>query len=459
MKETTVKDMTSGAPWKLILLYAIPIFLSNLFQQVYTVADTAIVSKTLGDQALAAVGSIGSVNYLIIGFCNGIGTGFSIPIAQRFGARDNESVRRYTGNAIWIYVVISIVVTVPSALMCRTILEVTKTPTEIMEMAYQYLFVILLGIPAQFAYNALSGIIRALGDSKTPLYILIAASLVNIVLDLVFILVIPLGTMGAALATVISQVVSVIGCIVLIVKKIPELHITKEDLRPRRKQLQVLLRYGMPMGIQMSVTGIGNILLQTSVNSLGTLAVAAAVAGDRICNMVIVANCALASAMSVYCGQNLGAEKYQRIRSGIKHGLILGQLFTVAAFLMLWMFGRELTFLFLDSDSVQVIELTLEYIRIVALFLWAQSLIFIIRFAIQGLGYAYIALAACLLEMVARALIGLYFVPTIGFAAAAFSSPAAWLFADILLIPAGVLVMKKMTKLERSCVAGYAVGK
>lgn len=232
MRTSTSKDMTAGNPLTLILSFAFPVFLSNLFQQVYTVADTAIVSKTLGDGALAAVGSIDSVNFLILGFCFGIGMGFSIPIAQCYGAKDMKELRKYAGNAIWVFLVVSLVMTVGSVLFCRTILTVTKTPAVIMEMAYQYLLVIFLGIPVQFAYNALASVIRSLGDSRSPLYILIVASLINIGLDLLFIQTFGLGTAGAALATVLSQLLSVIGCLLLIQLRIPELHLEKEDLRP-----------------------------------------------------------------------------------------------------------------------------------------------------------------------------------------------------------------------------------
>ena len=448
MNKSAAKDMTYGNPLKLILAYAIPVFLSSLFQQIYTVADTAIVSKTLGDQALAAVGSIGSVNFLILGFCNGMGMGFAIPIAQKFGAKDIEGVKKYAGNAVWVFAVVSAIVTTIAIGLCGTILQVTKTPVEIMDMAYQYLLVIFLGIPVQFAYNALAGIIRSLGDSKTPLYILVVASIVNIVLDLVFILGFSLGTIGAAMATVFSQFFSVIGCIVLIVKKIPELRLAKTDLIPQRLFLLDLIKYGLPMGLQMSVTGIGSILLQTSVNSLGTIAVASVVAAERICNTVSVVTTSIASAMSVYCGQNLGAKQYGRINHGVKTGVVLGFGFSTVACIILLFFGRTFTLLFLNATSTELIEMTYQYIRIVAMFLWAQSLIFSVRFSIQGLGHAYIALVACLLEMAARSIFGLYVVPSFGFVAAALSSPAAWVVADALLVPAMMIIIKKMSKLE-----------
>ncbi len=442
----TVRDMTEGSPLRLILFFALPVLLSSLFQQIYTVADTAIVSKTLGDGALAAVGSIGSVNFLILGFCNGMGMGFAIPIAQCFGAKDMRALRKYAGNAVWVYAVISVVFTVGSALLCQTILEVTKTPEDIMDMAYQYLIVIFLGIPAQFAYNTLAGVIRSLGDSKTPLYILIFSSAINIILDLVFILCFSLGTMGAALATVLSQVFSVIGCLLLIAKRIPELHLTREDLKPEKAYITGLLKDGLPMGLQMSVTGIGSILLQTSVNMLGSVAIAAVVAAERICNTLSIIITSLGSAMSVFCGQNLGAKKYDRIKKGVKTGVLLGFGFSVLAFLVLFFFGRTLELIFLDASSTELMNMTYQYLVIVASFLWAQSLIFTVRFSIQGLGKANVALAACLLEMLARSAFGLYFVPKFGFLAAGFSSPAAWIMADALLVPAFFVIMKNLNR-------------
>lgn len=444
MENKTVKDMTKGSPLRLIIMFTIPVLLSSLFQQIYTVADTAIVSRTLGDQALAAVGSIGSVNFLILGFCNGMGMGFAVPVAQCFGAKDYRAMRRYVGNAVWVYAVIATIFTVTSAALCMPILEVTQTPPDIIDMAYQYLLVIFLGIPVQFAYNALAAIIRSLGDSKTPLYILIAASLLNIVLDLVFILVFSMGTMGAALATVLSEFFSAVGCLVLIRKKIPELCIAKGDLRLQREYLSGLMKNGLPMGIQMSVTGIGSILLQTSVNMLGTVAVASVVAAERICNTISVVVMSLGSAMTVYCGQNLGAKQYKRIEKGIRTGVITGLAFSGIAFLILWLFGRTLELIFLSADSTELMEMTYRYLIITASFLWAQSLIFTVRFSIQGLGRANIALAACLLEMVARSAFGLFFVPHFGFIAACFSSPAAWVMADLLLVPACLMIVKRM---------------
>ena len=447
MKQNS-RDMTKGSPAGLLLAFALPVFVSLLFQQIYNVADTAIVSKTLGADALAAVGSIGSVNYLIIGFCNGMGMGFAIPVSQRFGAGDIKGMKKYAGNAVILYLITAAVFTVISCLLCMRILMWTKTPADIIQMSYDYLIIIFLGIPFQFAYNTLEAMIRSTGDSRSPLYILVTASCLNIVLDLLFILVFGMGVRGAALATILSQLFSAAGCIFLIVRRVPELHISRKDLIMEKAYVSGLLKNGFPMAMQMSVTGIGSIILQTSVNVLGSAAVAAVTAAERIGNLAAVPMSSLASAMSVYCGQNLGAEKYDRIASGTRTGILTGLLFSAAASAVLIIFGRSLTLLFLDADSAELIEMTYQYLRTAACFLWGQSLIFTVRFSVQGLGYGGIALAACLLEMVARSAFGLWFIPHYGYAAAGFSSPAAWIMANLLLVPSLIVIVRKLQEKE-----------
>ncbi len=446
------KDMTVGVPLKLLLAFALPVFFDNLFQQIYTVVDTAIVNKTLGADALAAVGSIGSVNFLILGFCTGMAMGFAIPVSQRFGAKDEEGVKNYVGNAVWLYILIASIFTILSALFCRNILEWTKTPDNIIDMAYDYLFVIFLGIPVMFAYNALAAMIRSIGDSKTPLKIMIITSLLNVVLDLLFIRVFGFGTMGAALATVLSELVATIGCLVLIYLKIPELKIHKENLKLRSEYIVGLLKNGAPMALQMSVTGVGSIILQTSVNVLGSLAVAAVTAAERIGNLMSVPLSSLGSAMSVYCGQNLGAMKIERISKGVKTGISIGILFSLIAGGVLMLFGQQLTLVFLDANSSKLIEMTYSYLLIIACFLWAQSLIFTVRFSVQGLGFGSVALCACVLEMIARTSFGLYFIPKYGFEVAGFSSPAAWIMADLLLVPSMIFIVKRMMNQKKSTV-------
>ena len=264
------KDMTVGSPMKLVLNFAIPLMFGNLFQQFYSMVDTIIVGRFLGTGPLAAVGSTGSVNFLIVGFCVGVCSGFAIPVAQSFGSKDFKELKRFVGNILWLAAGFSLVITVCTVLLCRPILQWMDTPADIIDDAYNYIVVIFLGIPTIVLYNALASLLRALGDSRTPVVFLIVASLLNIGLDLFLIVVVPLGVAGAAWATVISQGVSGLACLLFIWKKVPLLHVTRDDLRFRPLFARQLLGMGLPMALQTSITAIGSITLQTSVNGLGS---------------------------------------------------------------------------------------------------------------------------------------------------------------------------------------------
>ena len=276
------KDLTVGSPMKLIVDFAVPMLLGMLFQQCYNMMDTMIVGKLLGASALAAVGSTGSIQFLVIGFCMGICSGFAIPVAQKMGAGDHSGMRQCVANAGWLSILFAVVVTIVTCVFCHQILTGMNTPQDIYEGAYRYLFVIFLGIPATFLYNLLAGIIRALGDSKTPVVFLAIASFLNIGLDFVLILYFNTGVAGAAIATVVSQSVSGIACLLYMRKKYPILHMTKEERRINGRICRWLCLMGVPMGLQYSITAIGSIVLQTAVNSLGSAYVAAIAAGSKL---------------------------------------------------------------------------------------------------------------------------------------------------------------------------------
>ncbi len=439
-------DMTKGSPLKIILSFSVPVLFGFMFQQLYSVIDTIIVSKILGDKALAAVGSIGSVNFLILGFCNGIAGGFAIPVAQSFGAGDIKKLKRLVGNTVLLFSFFALIFTVFPALLCRKILIWTNTPTDILEMAYDYLFVIFLGIPFMFAYNTLNSMIRSLGDSRSPLFVLIASSFINILLDLFLIIVLQMGTMGAAIATVIAQICSVIGCLWIIVKKQNLLHISRDDLLPDSTCICELLKTGIPMGLQVSITGIGSVLLQTAVNGLGSMAVAAVTAAERISNLLCIVTISIGNALSVFCGQNLGAQKIDRIRHGVWMSVKIVMIFSAAVLLGIAFFGKYLVLIFIDAQSTELIDMTFRYIFCIACFFWSAALIHTVRFAIQGLGNGKIVLAASVLEMTARGIAGILLVPHFGFYGACFSSPLAWLMADLFLIPAFFALMKKIQR-------------
>ena len=276
------KDMTVGSPMRLVVSFAIPLMFGNLFQQFYSMVDTVIVGRFLGTGPLAAVGSTGSVNFLILGFCLGVCAGFAIPVSQSFGSKDERELKRYVGNIVWLAAVFSVLFAVVTVALCRPILEWMDTPADIIDDAYNYIVVIFLGIPVTVLYNTLASLLRALGDSRTPVVFLVMASVLNIGLDLFLILVIPMGVAGAAWATVISQALSGVACLVFIWKRFPLLHLSRDDLRPRLDHMARLLGMGLPMGLQLSITAIGSILLQTSVNGLGSVVVASVTASNKL---------------------------------------------------------------------------------------------------------------------------------------------------------------------------------
>ncbi len=436
------KDMTVGSPMKLVLSFAVPLMFGNLFQQFYSMVDTVIVGRFLGTGPLAAVGSTGSINFLILGFCLGTCAGFAIPVAQTFGSKDFKELKRFVGNIIWLAAAFSLVFTVATVALCRLILQWMNTPADIIDDAYNYIVVIFLGIPTIVLYNVLAGLLRAVGDSRTPVIFLVVASLLNIVLDLLLILVIPLGVAGAAWATVISQGISGLSCLVFIWKKFPLLHISRDDLKPRPQYMVRLLSMGVPMGLQSSITAIGSILLQTSVNGLGSVVVAAVTAANKLHQLFACVFDALSVSMSTYGGQNIGARRGDRIGAGLRAGMIIGSIYSLAALVVILLFGKPLTLLFVDSAEVAIIDQAYQFLVIQAAFYIPLAGVNVIRLLIQGMGYSKLAMFAGVFEMVARAVVALLLVPNFGFMAACFGSPIAWLMADSFLIFAYFKVMK-----------------
>lgn len=411
--------------------------------------DTIVVGRFLGVDALAGVGSTGAVNFLVLGFCMGICAGFAVPVAQKFGEKDYEGMRRYVGNMIWLGAAFALVITLVTTVLCRKILVWMGNPADTIEYAYNYIFYIFLGIPASMLYNLLSGVIRAMGDSRTPLYFLIFSSLLNIVLDIIFIVAFHWGVMGAGLATVIAQLISGLLCLVLIAKKFPLLHITRDDIKPRKRYLLRLASMGVPMGLQYSVTAIGSVILQTAVNGLGTVAMAAMTTGNKIGMFCSCAFDAIGTAAATFAGQNVGANRIDRVRQGVKVNAIYGSIYAVVIFGVLYFWGGNLARLFLDAEEMEVIALCQKMLVRVAAFYIPLMFVNLLRFTIQGMGYSEIAVVAGALEMVARAGIGLGLVPFFGFDAVCFAGPLAWVLADLFLFPCYFVCLKKVAKKKR----------
>lgn len=438
------KDLTEGNPLKLIISFAMPLFLGNLLQQLYNFIDTMIVGHFLGVDALAGVGATGSINFLIVGFCMGVCNGFVIPIAQKFGARDYKTMRCYFANSIYLAVGFAAVITTIVCIFCKKILIAMGTPDNILDYSYIYIFIIFAGIPATFAYNILAGVIRSVGDSKTPLIFLAVSTVLNIGLDCLFIATLKLGVAGAAYATILSQIMSAILCLIMIVKKFDVLQISKDEWKTNTFYMHQLCGMGVPMGLQYSITAIGSVILQTSINSLGSLAVASVTASNKFSMILCAPIDAMGSTMATYGGQNVGAKKLDRIRTGLKDCCLIGVGYFFIAFAIVYFFSDKVIALFVSNPEPLLISQSRTFLMWVVSFYILLAFVNIFRFLIQGIGFPTFAILAGVLEMVARALAGLFLVPKFGFIGVCMASPLAWIFADAFLIPAYFYVMKKV---------------
>ena len=438
------KDLTVGSPMKLILGFAFPMFLGLLFQQFYSLVDTMIVGKYLGVDPFAGVGSTGSLNFIVIGFCMGLCSGFSVPISQSFGAKDFPLLRKMVTNSVWLCTFFSVVITTLMLLFCRPVLTWMNTPENIFEYAYIYIFIIFAGIPCTILYNMTAAILRALGDSKSPIIFLAISSAINIGLDLLLIIVFRMGVDGAALATVVSQGVSGVISIIYIKKKFDILAMEKGDWKLERHLAGKLTGVGIPMGLQYSITGIGSVILQTAVNGLGSIYVASMTAGSKINIFLACPFDALGQTMAPYAGQNIGARKLDR--KGLRAACIIGFIVSGLMVIVVKLFGDQLTMLFLDEKDPVIMQNSTQFLIIVSAFYCLLTLVNTVRFTIQGMGFSSLAIIAGVMEMIARGIAGMLLVPAFGYLGACYSSPLAWLLADAFLIPAFFLCKRKVAR-------------
>ena len=445
MARTMTRDLTEGKPLKLVLSFAAPLLFGLLFQQFYSFVDTAVVGRYLGAEKLAAVGATGSVNFLVIGLCLGFCSGFAIPVAQAFGAKDEHEVRRNVWHAAVLSAGLSLVFGLAATLLCKPLLRLMNTPEEIIDSSAAYIRIIFAAIPCCVLYNMSSGILRSLGDSRTPVLFLILASLVNIALDLFLIIACGMGVAGAAVATAISQLISGLGCLIVMIRRFPLLKLTKEDRRFSVKRARSMLGIGLPMGLQFSITAIGSVMVQWSVNGLGVNAVAAVSAAGKLSMFFACVFDALASTMATFAGQNIGARKLERVDQGLRAASVLGIAYCVIALGAVLLFGDRLLGLFIDSsENAAVMELGFRYLKINAAFYIPLLFVNILRLCIQGMGYTRVAMFAGLSEMLARTAVALLVVPSAGFAGACFANPAAWVMADVFLFPCYMRLMKAL---------------
>lgn len=437
------KDMTTGSPAWAIFHFVLPVFLGNVFQQFYSMADTIIVGKFVGNKALAAVGSTGTIMFLIITSLIGMTVGFTVLTSQRFGAGDMDGMRKTVGCAAILSVIVSVVATAVSMLGMRSLLTIMNTPADIFDDAYAYIMIICGGIFAQVLYNYLASVLRTLGNSRTPLYFLILAALLNIVLDLVFIIQFHAGAAGAAYATVISQGVSGVLCLLYIWKKVPVLHLKRSDWRLDWHIAKLQLGLGLPMALQYSITAIGTIMVQSALNSLGSTLVAAFTAASKIEQVVTQAYVALGTAMATFCAQNMGAGKISRIRRGFRDATLMGIVYSLFAALLVVTVGKYMTYLFISEEIETILPSVDIYLKCVAAFFIPLTVVNLYRNGLQGMGFGFLPMMAGVAELVGRGVTAVIAAGYGSYFGICMASPMAWVLAGGLLILMYFYIMKQ----------------
>lgn len=445
-----MKELTRGNPAKLILFFALPLLVGNIFQQFYSMVDMIIVGQTLGKDALAAVGATSSVSFLIIGFAQGLTAGLSIITAQRFGARDQAGVKKSFATAIIISLIVTVILTTLSLVFLRPLLLLMQTPTEIIHQAQSFISIILAGIFAAMSFNLLSNMVRALGDSRTPLFFLASAVVINVVLDLIFIIYFHMGVAGAGFATVIAQVAASLMCVIYIKRKIPLLQVRKKDFSWDKEDLRIHLNAALPMGFQSSIIAIGAVILQSALNSLGTDVVAAQATASRIDQFAVLPMMSFGITMATFTAQNFGAKEYGRILKGVKQCLMMSIGFSIAAGFVVIFLGHFVVNLFVAKNEVRVFQLAQIYFNINGSLYWILAILFVLRYTLQGLGQAKVPTLAGIMELAMRTFAALVLTPLFGYHGAAFAPPLAWLGSTVVLLASYFKAMRRLKKLDQA---------
>ena len=442
-----VKDMTRGNPIKLILSFCLPLVAGNIFQQLYNMVDSIIVGKFVGVNALAAVGATGSINFLVLGFALGLCSGFGIPVAQSFGAQNYSMMRKHVANALYLCLFATIFLTTITLFTTPSLLRLMQTPSDIYQDSYTYISIMFMGIIATIYYNMLSSILRALGDSKTPLLFLAVASIINVILDYTFVVYFKMGVAGVAWATLIAQAISAVLCAFFMAKHFPILKFSKEELKLDGHCCKELLAIGLPMALQFSITAVGSVMIQTAINGLGSAKVAAVTAANKIQMMFTQPLDTIGTTMATYCGQNLGAKKIDRIKDGLKKSFLLSFGYCLLACLIMWTLSTKIALLFIDANEVAILSDVQLYLRINSVFYFVLGILFITRNSLQGLGYSALTMLAGLAELIGRGVVAFLFVGSFGYAAICVANPFAWFLADMILITTFVVKLKELNKI------------
>ena len=444
------KDMTTGSPLRMILLFSVPVLLGNIFQQFYNMVDTIIVGQYLGEDALAAVGSTGCLMFLVLGFANGIAQGFGVMVSHAFGAKDFKLLKHYVALSLILTAIVSLLLTIPTVAASRQFLILMKTPDNILGLADSYIKVIFAGILLTMSYNVASGILRGIGDSKTPLYFLILSSFLNIVLDLFLIVVVKLGTAGAAYATIIAQGVSALLCFIYMFRKFDILKTSREDYYLDGYGVFNMLSIGIPMALNYSITAIGTMILQGAVNIFGSSVVAAFTAASKVENLSTQTMPTLGTAIATYCGQNLGAGKYKRIYEGMRKGFFICIFISLAASAICVFGGRFIVSWFVSNPSEEIFSSAMQYLTIASWFFLPLAMIFLYRNALQGLDQGLIPMLSGVIELACRFGVIALVPASTGFFGVCFADPAAWVGAGIPLFVTYLLWEHRMKQRHKA---------
>ena len=424
-------DMTTGNPVKLILLFSIPLLIGNIFQQFYNMVDTIIVGRFIGVEALAAVGTTSSMVFLVNGFVMGLTSGFAVLISQKYGAKDEVGVKEAVASSIILSIIATILVTFISVLSAKPLLTLMNTPSNILKDASTYIIILYAGNIAIIFYNMMAA--RALGDSKTPLYFLIVSSVLNIILDLVLIINFKMGVAGAAYATVISQGVSAILCVIYTYKRYKILRLKKDDFKVKKKYYRKHLKVGIPMALQFSITSIGIMTVQSAINIFGSTVIASYAASSKVLQLVMQPATTLGVTMATYCGQNIGAKRYDRIKEGVKKCVQISIITSVISAIILIFLGKYFVMMFVSNPDAEILSYAQQVLNISAIFFIPLGLIFVYRNALQGIGDSFIPMMAGVYELVARAIVAFTLPKVLEFMGICLADPVAWFAAVIPL--------------------------
>lgn len=429
-----MRELTSGNPAKMILAFAVPIALGSLFQQLYSMIDTVIVGRTLGVEAIAALGSTSYISNLIIGFMSGLTNGFAIITARHFGAGNYVKMRRSVAGTVILGLSVSAVFTVLSLAFIRPFLRILNTPEEIFETAYSYISVILLFMTAAMLYNMSAGVLRAVGDSVTPLVFLIFSSFINIGLDILFIAKLGFGVRGAAYATVISQAVSFVMCCIYICVRFPYLIPKKDELKVTLAELSELMAMGLSLALMFSIVELGSLILQRAINNFGTQTIAAHTAARKISSILMLPFSSFGSACATYCSQNLGAGRPERVGKGIKSAIAMCWIWSAVAVAVGYLFAPAIVSWIAGTDEVFIVELASRYMRVNTPFYFILAVLVVMRSSLQGLGRKTIPVASSIIEMTGKAVVAFAAAPVLGYFGVMISEPIVWFFMTVLLV-------------------------